>query len=70
MCWEGKGSLAGHVCVVTDVINNNCVKTAESGVAPLHSGQPLDIIIMEIGEQIVITRLEDSLLILIIRQHL
>ena len=31
MCWEGKGSLAGHVCVVTDVINNNCVKTAESG---------------------------------------
>lgn len=31
ICWEGKGSLAGHVAIVIEVINNNCIKTAESG---------------------------------------
>ena len=31
MCWQGEGSLAGHVAICTDVINDNCVKTAESG---------------------------------------
>jgi len=31
ICWEGKGSLAGHVAIVIDVINDNCIKTAESG---------------------------------------
>ena len=31
LCWEGKGSLAGHVAIVVDVINDNCIKTAESG---------------------------------------
>lgn len=30
ICWEGKGSLAGHVAIVVDVINDNCIKTAES----------------------------------------
>lgn len=31
ICWEGKGSLAGHVAIVIEVINDNCIKTAESG---------------------------------------
>lgn len=31
LCWEGIGSLAGHVAIVTEVINDNCIKTAESG---------------------------------------
>ena len=31
ICWEGKGSLAGHVAIVIEVVNNNCIKTAESG---------------------------------------
>lgn len=31
ICWEGKGGLAGHVAIVVDVINDNCIKTAESG---------------------------------------
>lgn len=31
ICWEGKGSLAGHVAIVIEVINSNCIKTAESG---------------------------------------
>ena len=31
LCWEGIGSLAGHVAIVIEVINNNCIRTAESG---------------------------------------
>lgn len=31
ICWEGTGSLAGHVAIVIEVINNNCIRTAESG---------------------------------------
>lgn len=31
LCWEGVGSLAGHVAIVIEVINDNCIKTAESG---------------------------------------
>lgn len=31
ICWKGKGSLAGHVAIVIEVINDNCIKTAESG---------------------------------------
>ena len=31
LCWEGVGSLAGHVAIVIEVINNNCIRTAESG---------------------------------------
>lgn len=31
MCWEGKGSLAGHVAVVEEIIDNNHVYTSESG---------------------------------------
>lgn len=31
MCWYGAGELAGHVAIVTEVINDNCVRTAESG---------------------------------------
>ena len=31
LCWEGAGSLAGHVAIVIEVINDNCIKTAESG---------------------------------------
>lgn len=31
LCWEGLGSLAGHVAIVIEVINDNCIKTAESG---------------------------------------
>lgn len=31
ICWEGKGSLAGHVGIVVDIINNNCIKVAQSG---------------------------------------
>lgn len=30
LCWEGAGSLAGHVAIVTAVIDDNCIKTAES----------------------------------------
>lgn len=30
MCWEGKGSLAGHVCIVEKVIDKNTVYTSES----------------------------------------
>ena len=31
LCWEGAGSLAGHVAIVIEVINDNCIRTAESG---------------------------------------
>lgn len=31
ICWEGKGSLAGHVGIVIEVVNNNCIKVAQSG---------------------------------------
>lgn len=31
ICWEGKGSLAGHVAIVIEVVNDNCIRTAESG---------------------------------------
>ena len=31
ICWEGAGSLAGHVGVVIEVINSNCIKVAQSG---------------------------------------
>ena len=31
LCWEGVGSLAGHVAIVIEVINDNCIRTAESG---------------------------------------
>lgn len=31
LCWAGAGSLAGHVAIVVEVINDNCIKTAESG---------------------------------------
>ncbi len=31
ICWEGKGSLAGHVGIVIDVVNSNCIKVAQSG---------------------------------------
>ena len=31
ICWEGAGSLAGHVGIVIEVINNNCIKVAQSG---------------------------------------
>ena len=31
ICWEGAGSLAGHVGVVIDVVNSNCIKVAQSG---------------------------------------
>lgn len=31
ICWEGAGSLAGHVGIVIDVINSNCIKIAQSG---------------------------------------
>lgn len=31
ICWEGLGDLAGHVAIVTEVINSNTIKTAESG---------------------------------------
>lgn len=29
--WEGVGSLAGHVGIVVEVINSNCIKIAQSG---------------------------------------
>ncbi len=29
--WQGKGNLAGHVGIVTEVINSNCIKVAQSG---------------------------------------
>ena len=31
ICWEGAGSLAGHVGIVIKVVNNNCIKVAQSG---------------------------------------
>ena len=31
ICWEGTGSLAGHVGIVIEVVNNNCIKVAQSG---------------------------------------
>lgn len=31
LCWEGAGSLAGHVGIVIEVIDDNCIRTAESG---------------------------------------
>jgi len=31
ICWEGKGDLAGHVAIVIEIVNDNCIKTAESG---------------------------------------
>ena len=31
LCWEGVGSLAGHVAIIIEVINDNCIRTAESG---------------------------------------
>ena len=31
ICWEGKGSLAGHVGIVVEVVNSNCIKVAQSG---------------------------------------
>lgn len=31
ICWEGAGSLAGHVGVVIEVVNSNCIKVAQSG---------------------------------------
>ena len=31
VCWEGRGSLAGHVGIVIEVVNDNCIRTAESG---------------------------------------
>ena len=31
VCWEGRGSLAGHVAIVIEVVNDNCIRTAESG---------------------------------------
>lgn len=31
ICWEGAGSLAGHVGMVIEIINSNCIKVAQSG---------------------------------------
>ena len=31
LCWEGLGSRAGHVAIVMEVINDDCIRTAESG---------------------------------------
>ena len=31
ICWEGAGSLAGHVGIVIEVVNGNCIKVAQSG---------------------------------------
>ena len=31
LVWEGLGELAGHVAIVIEVINDNCIRTAESG---------------------------------------
>lgn len=31
ICWEGAGSLAGHVGMVIKVVNSNCIKVAQSG---------------------------------------
>lgn len=31
ICWEGAGSLAGHVGIVINVVNSNCIKVAQSG---------------------------------------
>lgn len=30
-CWEGKGSLAGHVAMCVEIVNSNCCKFAQSG---------------------------------------
>lgn len=31
ICWKGAGSLAGHVGIVIEVVNSNCIKVAQSG---------------------------------------
>lgn len=31
ICWEGAGSLAGHVGIVIEIVNSNCIKVAQSG---------------------------------------
>ena len=31
ICWEGAGSLAGHVGIVIEVVDGNCIKVAQSG---------------------------------------
>lgn len=31
ICWEGAGSLAGHVGMVIEVVNSNCIRVAQSG---------------------------------------
>lgn len=31
ICWEGLGSLAGHVGIVIEVVNSNCIRIAQSG---------------------------------------
>lgn len=31
ICWEGAGSLAGHVGIVIEVVNSNCIRVAQSG---------------------------------------
>lgn len=31
ICWEGAGSLAGHVGIVIDIVNSNCIRVAQSG---------------------------------------
>ena len=31
ICWEGAGSLAGHVGIVIDVVTSNCLTIAQSG---------------------------------------
>ena len=31
MVWEGKGELAGHVCIVEQVVDSNTIYTSESG---------------------------------------
>lgn len=31
ICWKGAGSLAGHVGIVIEVVNGNCIKVAQSG---------------------------------------
>ena len=36
LCWAGLGSLAGHVAIVIEVINDNCIRTAESGYGSSH----------------------------------
>ena len=31
ICWEGAGPLAGHVGMVIEVVNSNCIRVAQSG---------------------------------------